>query len=149
MAGKLTTIQIGPGDVAFLERRGARSHRGGGEFSRSAALQRSLATLRAVLEDSDPLGHGRISAAQRDLVVRLLPAPWAMTAFEVEHLDGYLERAEGYAEALRAAGVEAGELAAAVAALTFCEKLALVDQAVQEKAPAAADAEEEFWEKYY
>ncbi|HVT19080.1 MAG TPA: hypothetical protein VHQ90_23245 [Thermoanaerobaculia bacterium] len=149
MAGKGTTIQISDSDVAFLERRGARAHRGGGEFSRSAALQRSLTTLRAVLEDSDPVRRGRISATQRDLVVRLLPAPWAMTAFEVEHLGGYLERTEGYAEALRAAGVEAAELAAALAALTFCEKMALVDQAIQEKAPAAADAEEEFWEKYY
>ncbi|HVT14667.1 MAG TPA: hypothetical protein VHQ90_00610 [Thermoanaerobaculia bacterium] len=149
MAGKLTTIQIAPGDIAFLERRGARAHRGGGEFSRSAALQRSLATLRAVLEDCDPLRHGRISATQRDLVVRLLPVPWAMTAFEVEHLGGYLEHARGYAEALRAAGVEAAELAAALAALSFCEKMALVDQAIQEKAPAAAAAEEEFWRKYY
>jgi hypothetical protein len=140
MAGKQTTIQIGRGDVVFLERRGARSHRGGDTFSRSATLQRSLATLRAVLEHCDPLRNGRISPAQRDFVVRLLPAPWAMTPFEVEHLVSYLARPRGYEEALRAAALDPVELHTALAALTFSEKMALVDQAVQAQAPAAAKA---------
>ena len=49
-----------------------------------------------------------------------------------------LSRAAGLAEAAAQAGVEPRALVDAVAALSFPEKLALVDLAIQTHAPAAA-----------
>jgi hypothetical protein len=135
-----TTIQVTARDVAFLERRGGRSHRGGGEFSRSAVFHRVVNMFDMVLLHADPLRNRRISAAQHELVTRHLSEPWAMTAFEIEHLESYLARGAGFAEAARAAGIDPAELSATLAGLSFYEKMALVDQASQAQSPAAAAA---------
>ncbi|HVT18564.1 MAG TPA: hypothetical protein VHQ90_20595 [Thermoanaerobaculia bacterium] len=135
-----TTIQIATRDVAFIERRGGRSHRGGGEFSRSAVFHRLVNMLDMLLDHADPLRNRRIAPAQHELVTRHLSEPWAMTAFEIEHLESYLARNSGFAAAARAAGIDPAELLATLAGLNFYEKMALVDQACQAQSPAAAAA---------
>ncbi|HVT59518.1 MAG TPA: hypothetical protein VHR45_14085 [Thermoanaerobaculia bacterium] len=140
MAPKSTTVQIGTPDVVFLAKRGARSHRGGGEFNRSVVLHRSLQTLRVLLDSCDPRKSKGLAPAFVDLATSLLPAPWTLKPFEIEHLPTILERAPEFEATVAAAGVEARELLAALAALSFAEKVWLVDQAVQAQAPAASAA---------
>ncbi len=140
MAGKGTTVQITPADVRFLEKRGARSHRGGGPFSRSVALHRALQMLGDVLDHSDPRRTRALPEAMHQAIVRVLPEPWNLKAFEVEHLATILERAPGFAAGAITAGVEPTALLATVTALSFPEKLALLDHALQEQGPAAAAA---------
>jgi hypothetical protein len=143
MAGKGTTVQITAADVRFLEKRGARSHRGGGPFSRSVVLHRTLQMLGDVLEHSDPRRTRALPEAMHGVVVRVLPEPWNLKAFEVEHLATILERAPGFGAAAAAAGVDSAALLATVAALSFPEKLALLDHALQEQGPGAAAASPE------
>jgi hypothetical protein len=143
MAGKGTNLQISPVDVVYLERRGARSHRGGGPFSRSVVLHRTLERLRDCLEHSDPRKTRGMSEKMHQLVVRLLPKPWELKSFEVEHLALILERAPGFAAAAAAARLDPAALLALIAEMSYAEKLALVDHALQEQGPAASAASPE------
>jgi hypothetical protein len=143
MAGKGTTVQITAADLAFLERRGARSHRGGGTFSRSVVLHRTLQMLRDCLDQFDPRKTRGMPDEMHRLVVQELPEPWTLKSFEVEHLALILERAPGFAAAAAAARVDPAAVLATVAAMSYAEKLALVDHALQEQAPAAAAASPE------
>jgi hypothetical protein len=136
MAVKGINLQLGPADVVFLERRGARSHRGGGEFSRSAVLHRAIQNLRALLEDADP--RPRLPAAVFAAAVELLPTAWNLKPLEIKHLEEVLARAPEFPSVLRSGGLEARAFLDAIAALGFPEKFALVDLAVQAHAPAAA-----------
>ncbi|HVT56899.1 MAG TPA: hypothetical protein VHR45_00740 [Thermoanaerobaculia bacterium] len=140
MAGRGTTVQLGPADVDFLAQRGGRSHRGPGDFSRSAILHRSLDHLRLLLAHHDPLKNGRLSPEQHELAIHVLPEPWKLRAFEIEHLEGVIERAPDFAAALAAKRMKPEKFLAAIGALTFGEKLALLDQAMQAQGPAAAAA---------
>jgi hypothetical protein len=136
MATKGINLQLGPADVVFLERRGARSHRGGGEFSRSAVLHRAVQGLRAVLEHADPRPH--LPAAMFAAAVELLPTAWTLKPLEIQHLGEVMARMPGFSSILAKAGVEQQAFLEAISALGFAEKFALVDLAVQAHAPAAA-----------
>jgi hypothetical protein len=138
-----TSIQIGIGDIAFLERRGARAQRGGGEFSRSVVLHRAFQTLRTLLEECDPRRTRGMPEVQHAFLTRILPQPWTLKRLEIEHLATRVEGVPGFRQAAADAGLDAAEVVAALASLTFAEKLALLDQAVQVQAPAATVAEEE------
>jgi hypothetical protein len=140
MAGKGTTVQIAAADMVFLSRRGARSHRGGGTFSRSVVLHRSLQALRDILDRSDPRQTRGMPEAMHRLVVRLLPEPWALKVFEVEQMSTLLARTPGFEAAAAAAEVDPAELLTLISELSFGEKMCLVDGALQEQAPAAAAA---------
>jgi DNA-binding GntR family transcriptional regulator len=140
MAGKGTTVQIATADMVFLSRRGARSHRGGGTFSRSVVLHRSLQALRDVLDRSDPRLTRGMSQEMHRLIARLLPEPWALKVFEVEQMSTLLARVPAFAAAAADAGVDPDALLTLVSQLNFSEKMALVDHALQEQAPAAAAA---------
>ena len=140
MPTKNTTIQLSVADITFLERRGARSHRGGGEFSRSVVLHRMLQTMRSVFEASDPRKTRGMSAEVYSLVTRLLPEAWTMRPFEVEHVGTVVARAPGFAEAAKEAGLDPAKVITELDAMSFAEKAALVDQAVQAQAPAASAA---------
>ena len=137
---KGTTAQITTADLIFLERRGARSQRGPGTFGRSSVLHRELQLLRALLTHYDPRRTRGMPEEHHQLVVRLLPEPWLLRPTDVHHLANRLQEAPGFAAAAAAAGVDAAALLAAVAALDFGEKAALLDHALQEQAPAAAAA---------
>ena len=143
MVGSGTTLQIAAPDVAFLARRGARSHRGGGTFSRSVVLHRALQMFRDCLEHSDPRRTRDMPEPMHRLLTELIPAPWDLKAFEIDHLALLLERAPGFAAAAQAAAIDPAALLATLAPLTFAEKLALVDHAIQLQSPAASAASPE------
>ena len=138
---KGTTVMMQPGDMAFLDRRGAISHRGAGVFSRSAVLHREVQLLRGVLERYDPRRTSGLSEEMCALAVRLLPEPWSIKPGAVEHLSLRLQEAPGFAAEVSAAGIEVAALVEAVAALGYAEKVWLLDQALVARAPAAAEAE--------
>jgi hypothetical protein len=138
MVVKGINLQLGPADVVFLERRGARSHRGGGEFSRSAVLHRAIQGLRTVLENADP--RPRLSPAVYAAAIELLPTAWTLKPLEIQHLGEVIQGTPEFASVLSRSKLEAKAFVAAIAALSFAEKFALVDLAVQTHAPAAAGA---------
>ena len=143
MAGSGVTLQINAAHAKYLERRGGRAHRGRGPFSRSAVLGRVLESHRLYQELTDPRKTRGMPEAVHALIVRLLPEPWLLRAFEIKNLEGILEAAPGLAEAAAAAGIDPGAVLAAVAGATPAEKLTLVDHAIQHQAPAAAAASPE------
>ncbi|HVT61466.1 MAG TPA: hypothetical protein VHR45_24095 [Thermoanaerobaculia bacterium] len=126
------------GEPARGGRPGARPNRGGGTFNRSAVLQRSLAMLRAVLERSDPRLTRQLPEDIHALAVELLEEPWALTAFEIDNLAAFLDRTGDFARALAANVIPRQDFLQAISALTFAEKAALVDAAIQRHAPKAA-----------
>jgi hypothetical protein len=141
MAGKATNVQVGSSDLRYLERRGARSHRGGSLFSRSSVLSRALRNLAAVLEEADP--RPRLPPAVYETAIGLLREGWLLVPMEVSHLDEVLAKAEGFNQSLGAAGIETKVFLDAILALPFVAKCALVDQAIQVHAPGAAVDEAE------
>ena len=143
MAGSGVTLQISAAHAKYLERRGGRAHRGRGPFSRSAVLGRVLESHRLYQELTDPRKTRGMPEAVHALIVRLLPEPWLLRAFEIKNLEGILEAAPGHADAAAAAGIDPGAVLAAVAGATPAEKLTLVDHAIQHQAPAAAAASPE------
>jgi hypothetical protein len=135
------TARIIPADCVFLEARGAVSLRGAHTFSRSAVLHREIQVLRALLDHYDPRRGGVLPEPMLRLAVRLLPEPWLIKPAAIEHLALRLQEAPGFAAQAKAAGVDPAALVAAVGALSFGEKAALLDLAVQEQGPAAAAVE--------
>jgi hypothetical protein len=140
MAGKGTTVQISPATITLITRRGARSSRGGGDFARSAVLNRSVAMLQSILEQSDPRRTRRLPEPLHALAVELLAEPWALTPFEIERLPTFLEHTHAFTAGLAAHHLDRQAFLEALAALTFAEKAALVDAAIQVHAPQAAAA---------
>ena len=136
---KGSTAQISPADLLFLERRGATSHRGKGTFNRSAVLHRELQLLRELLRRYDPIKSANMPEPMHRLAVRLLPEPWTLKPFEIDQMAALLETDPNFAETVAAAGVDPANFLATVAALSF-EKVALLDHALEEQAPAAAAA---------
>jgi hypothetical protein len=138
MPGKGTNIQLSPADLVFLEVRGARSRRGGSPFSRRSVLRRLIQSHGSLLEHADP--RPRLPPAIFEAAVALLTAGWTLNPFEIELLEVVLSRTAGFAKVAAQAGVEPRALLAAVAALSFPEKFALVDLAIQAHASAAPAA---------
>ncbi|HVT14720.1 MAG TPA: hypothetical protein VHQ90_00885 [Thermoanaerobaculia bacterium] len=131
MPGLGTTVLIPPDDIDFLTRRGARSQRGWSPFSRSAVLHRTMQTHRLLLEHCDPRKTRGLSEDMHLLAVGLLPEPWTLSRFEVQHLAKRFALSPDLAAEAGGAGIEVEDFLAAITALTFPEKLALVDQAIQ------------------
>ncbi len=138
MAGRTISLQISAAQGEYLARRGARSHRGRGTFSRSVVLGRVLESHRLYQEFTDPRQTRGMPEELHALVLRLLPEPWALRRFEIQRLEDVLELTPGFAAAVRGAGVDPAVLLAEVAAATPAEKLTLVDHSIQHQAPAAA-----------
>jgi hypothetical protein len=143
VALKPTTVTISGDDIAFLEKRGARSHRGGGEFSRSVVLGRMLDTWQSVLKLHDPRTTRALPEAIHQLVLQALPEPWKLKQFEIEHLEIVLAGLPGFDAAARAAGLDPAEVVAALAQLEFVEKVVLADHATLAQAPAISEAMQE------
>jgi hypothetical protein len=131
-------VQLAGRTVIFLARRGGRSHRGRGAFSHSAVLQRSLQMLGSILERCDPRRTRHMPEAVHRVIVKALPEPWNLKPFEVEQMRALLTRAPGFADAAAAAGVAVEGVLALIDELHYGERMALVDQAIQFQAPAAA-----------
>jgi hypothetical protein len=138
---KGSTARLNQEEEAYLSARGGLSLRGAHTFSRSAVLFRQVQLLAAVLQRCDPRRTGALSEEMADLVARLLPKPWTIDPAAVEHLALRVQEAPDFAARVREAGVDPAALVAAVGALGYCEKAALLDLALQAQAPAAAQAE--------
>jgi hypothetical protein len=134
-----TAVQLPAVDLDFLASRGASTQRGNRRFSRSAVLRRSLRILRMLLDHSDPRSSGRLTEDQCRLAVRLLPAAWKLTSFELRHLADFLATLPDLTATAAEAGIEVAPFLAAVASLTLAETTALVDQALQQHGPDAAE----------
>jgi hypothetical protein len=143
MAGYGLTLQIGPAQADYLERRGGHSHRGKGTFNRSKVLARCFDTLRLYQQLTDPRTTSGLPEEWHSLIVRLLPEPWTLKPYEIINLEGVLKITTGFAQAAVASGIDPAALLAAVAALTPAEKITLADHAVLHQAPAAATASPE------
>jgi hypothetical protein len=138
---KGSTARLNQEEEAFLGARGGLSLRGAHTFSRSAVLNRHLQLMAAVLQRCDPRSTGAMSEEMVELVTRLLPKPWTIDPVAVEHLALRVQEAPDFAARVSAAGVDPAALIAAVGALGYCEKAALLDLALQAHAPAAAQEE--------
>ncbi len=138
---KGSTVRLNQSEEIFLAARGGLSLRGAHTFSRSAVLDRHVQLLLAMLERSDPRRTGTMSEEMVQVVARLLPEPWAIRPPAVEHLALRLQEAPDFAARVEEAGLEPTVLVATVAALSYCEKAALLDLALQAQAPAAAQVE--------
>lgn len=143
MPGEPTTIRMRAAHRRFLEKRGARSHRGGSAFSRSAVFDRSLEELALYLKWTDPRKTRGFPEVMHTVLVRRLPDPWTLKPYEIETLEACLRRSTEFLEAVAADGVDAEALLAAIGAMTVPEKVNLVDQAVLAQAPAMADTSPE------
>src|ERR1700687_546949 len=143
MPGEATSIRMIAAHRRFLEKRGARSHRGGSAFSRSAVVERALEALALYLKWTDPRKTRGFPEAMHAVLVRCLPEPWKRTPHEIETLEGFLRRSSEFLEAVAADGVDPEELLASIGAMTVPEKVSLVDQAVLAQAPAMADTSPE------
>jgi hypothetical protein len=64
-------------------------------------------------------------------------------AVEIDYLADSIEHAPGFAAEVAAAGLEPAAFLAAIAALSFVEKVALLEHAREHQAPAAAAATRE------
>ncbi|HVT60485.1 MAG TPA: hypothetical protein VHR45_19080 [Thermoanaerobaculia bacterium] len=137
-ATKTTTLALGPVAVAVIERRGGRSNRGGGDFSRSGVLQRTLQAYGAIVERCDPRKTAGLSEAMYRLAVGLLEAPWSLRPLEVDHMGELLDESAGLEAAARGAKIDRKEFVKKISALTFAEKMAIVDASTVEHAPRAA-----------
>jgi hypothetical protein len=138
MAGNGSTVQISLAHAEYLSLRGAHSHRGKATFARSAVAGRLLDALRDYQEVTDPRLTRGLSDELHAFVVRLLPQPWALRRFEIEHLEGFLATTPGFKEAAAATGFDPAAVLGEIGAWTSAEKLTLVDHAIQHQAPAAA-----------
>src|ERR1700674_865611 len=143
MPGEATTIRMRAAHRRFLEKRGARSHRGGSAFSRSAVVERALEELALYLKWTDPRKTRGFPEAMHMVLVRHLPEPWQLTPHEIETLEGFLRRSSEFLEAIAADGVDPEALLDAIGAMAVPEKVSLVDQAVLAQAPAMADTSPE------
>jgi hypothetical protein len=135
-----TTVQIGTADTRFLAGYGARSQRGGGEFSRSLVLHRLLDGLRCILERSDPRSTHGLSREGCEVLVRTLRHPWRLSPFEIDHIHDPGLHGPELEPGLAEAGVEPKRFLAEVAALPFAGKAFLADAAASLQAPAASAA---------
>ncbi len=140
-ADRGSTARVMPADRVFLEARGAASLRGAHTFSRSAVLHRELQLLRALLDHYNPRRTGTLPEPMIRLAARHLPEPWLIKPSGVDNLALRLHEAPHFAADAREAGIDPEAMIAAIRALSFGEKVALLDLAVQEQAPAAAALE--------
>ena len=143
MRGKATSIRMTAASRGFLEKRGARSHRGGFVFSRSAVVERALEALALYLKWTDPRKTRGFPEAMHKALVRRLPEPWTLKPYAIEILEVILRGSSEFLEAVAADGVDSEALLEAIGAMTVAEKLSLVDQAVLAQAPAMADTSPE------
>ncbi|HVT60661.1 MAG TPA: hypothetical protein VHR45_19965 [Thermoanaerobaculia bacterium] len=137
---KTTTLASGRAVLAIIKRRGGRSSRGGGEFSRAAVAQRMVTAYGALIERSDPRQTSGLSEEMFRLAVGLLEQPGSLSPPEVGHLGEALGRSPGLEAAAREARVDREEFVKTIEALGFAEKMAIVDASIQDQAPRVAGA---------
>lgn len=128
-------ITLTPTVLDRLRSRGAQSDRHHGPYNYTRQLTRTLELYDAALVRSDPRETRGLPEAHYDLILDLLEEPERLEAFHIHRLGDYLLDLSDLAARARAAGADPGQLAAALNAMTFAEKLHLVDAAQIRSAP--------------
>jgi hypothetical protein len=128
-------IQATPEMVDFLNRRGARPDRGRSPFSLTNVMRQQFEFFMASIDESDPRVARDFPQEYYDLTVEAIAQPWTLNADTIRLLDGYLGRQAHLNYLLEQAGLDRKAYLAAIAELTFSERLHLVEQAHVRHAP--------------
>jgi hypothetical protein len=129
-------ITLPPAVIDRLKSRGARSDKTHGPYNYTQQLTRTLELYESVVVKSDPRDTRALAAGHYDLILDLLRDPQKLESFAIHRLGDYLLELPSYAERARAIGLDPEQLAKAINAYTFAEKLHLVDAAQIRNAPA-------------
>jgi hypothetical protein len=131
-AKKAATVQVGGEHHAFLAARGARAAVGPGTFRCSAVLRRTLRQLAATLAAYDPTDDpSRIDPGLLQVILRTLPTPWRLTVFEIEKLSLFLDGIPAFVSGLAALDLAPTTARRQIDALSYVEKVALVDATIR------------------
>lgn len=136
---RLTSINFAAHHFEFLERRGARSDRAHGIFSRSNVLRRKVDLFSAMLEKSNPLQTQDFPESYVLLLGQLLPEPWKLSPNEIELLDRFVANQPKLGDLAKSANIDREDLIRRLSQLTFTERVALVDVIEQRLVPPTED----------
>jgi hypothetical protein len=128
-------ITLPPQVIDRLEARGARADRTRGPCNYTRLLTRTLGLYESIIVRSDPRETRALPQPHYELIVDLLRDPQRFDAFHIHCLGEYLLDVPEFARRATELGLEPGAFARAVNALTFAEKLHLVDSAQIRHAP--------------
>jgi len=132
---RLTSINFASHHFEFLAKRGARSDRAHGMFSRSNVLRRKVDLFSAVLDRSNPLRTRDFPEPYVRLLGQLVPEPWTLSPDEIELFDRYIANRTELADLAKSAKIDSKDLVQRLAQLSFPERVALVDQIEQRLVP--------------
>jgi hypothetical protein len=137
------TVYVPPEVYEALYARGARSERQRSAFNASRVVTRTLGRFFALLQQSDPVAAGHLTAAEHETVLALLTEPWELTPFHIRILEAALAERPQLAAVLEKAGLDRAKFLARIAGLSMAEKARLVDDAELRWAPERATARPE------
>jgi hypothetical protein len=118
----------------FLTRLGARSDKGGSRWSRANVVREQFDLFLASLDESDPRHTRDFPQRYYDLVLALLTEPWSLNATTIKILDAYISTLPTF-KALLTEAHQREAFLAAIAELSFAERLHLVEAAQIHYAP--------------
>jgi hypothetical protein len=124
-----SSCYLSPETLTFLSARGGRPDRGRGPLNQSNVLRRHLDFYADCLENSDPRQTSAFPEPYYGLTLELLDNPWSIRAQDIETLDVYLVRLRTFPDVARRRGVDTSDYARAVAALSYTERLFVVNAA--------------------
>ncbi len=132
-------VSLSPSVLTRLRSRGAHSDRARGPLNYTRQLTRTLNLYESAILRSDPRETQDLPEAHYDLVLDLLDEPEALTADAIQGLGGHLLNLSTFPARARALGADPQRLAQTINALTYAEKLHLVNAAQVHHAPPAKD----------
>ena len=119
----------------FLTRLGARSDKGGSRWSRANVVREQFDLFLMSLDESDPRNTRDFPQHYYDLAVALLTEPWTINGTTIKILDAYLPTLPHFKTLLAETHVQREAFLAAIAELSFSERLHLVEAAHVRYAP--------------
>jgi hypothetical protein len=119
----------------FLNRLGARSDKGRSRWSFANVVREQFDLFLASLDESDPRVTRDFPQSYYDLTVELLTEPWSLNSTTIKILDAYISTLPHLKTLLAEAHVKRETFLAAIAGLTFAERLHLVEAAHVRHAP--------------
>ncbi len=137
-------VRIHPKDMAFLAELGA-DPKGPGSFRPSAVLRRTLSQFAWILAAYAPAAcrPGARDAGPRvdprlfGLIGRTVPEPWRVTDFEMQYLWTFCLAQSGFAAGLTDLGIALDAAKRQIDALSFVERVALLDAVTRTQVAAA------------
>jgi len=130
-----STLSLAPELRAWLEARGARSDKGGGPYSYTRQLTRTLELFDSLHAMSDPRETQGMSQDAYDLVIGVLTDPLPLLTFHILRLGDYLLELPAYRARAGELAIDPRELRDRINAYPFAEKLHLAQAAQIHHAP--------------